>query len=199
MLNVAMSNFKHEEWSDKAQQKQTGLDQTNEALTTVVQDAREAVQTARMSIQELPFDQLMKETTGGLKCAAEGIGDFAKKVMVEITNMAPVQAEVAPIPEMPRQSTAIMVFEKATEVLVAGASDREWYQVTEQDWTSAQVEEAPVVVEPVVAGPVLIATPVVVKPVVAAPSDYVIKWSKKLFIVPIIFSGVETSKVMDRL
>ena len=119
--------------------------------------------------------------------------------MVEIKNMAPFQSVVAPIPEMPRQSTAIMVFEKATEVLVAVASDREWYQVTEQDWTSAQVEEAPVVVEPVVAGPVLIATPVVVEPVVAAPSDYVIKWSIKLFMVPIIFSGVETSKVMDRL
>ena len=72
-LNVAMRKVKHERWADKEQQTvQTGLDQTNEALKMVVQDAREAVQAARMSIQELPFDRLMKETTEGLKCAAQG-------------------------------------------------------------------------------------------------------------------------------
>ena len=75
-LNVAMSKVKHEEWNDKAQQ--TVLYQTNEALKTAVQDAREAVQAARMRIQELPFEQLMKEMTEGLKCAAEVIGEFAK-------------------------------------------------------------------------------------------------------------------------
>uniref|UniRef100_M4B1V0 Uncharacterized protein n=1 Tax=Hyaloperonospora arabidopsidis (strain Emoy2) TaxID=559515 RepID=M4B1V0_HYAAE len=39
----------------------------------------EAVQAARMSIQGLPFDQLMKETTKGLKCAAKGIGEFSRR------------------------------------------------------------------------------------------------------------------------
>uniref|UniRef100_M4BF71 Uncharacterized protein n=1 Tax=Hyaloperonospora arabidopsidis (strain Emoy2) TaxID=559515 RepID=M4BF71_HYAAE len=78
-----MRKVKHEEWDDKAQQ--TVLDQTNEALKTAVQDAREAVQAARMRIQELPFEQLMKEMTEGLKCAAEGIGEFAKEMVVEIT------------------------------------------------------------------------------------------------------------------
>ena len=68
-LNVAMSKIKHEEWADKAHQTvQAGLDQMKEALKTAVQDAREAVQAARMSIQELSFDRLVKETTEGLKC-----------------------------------------------------------------------------------------------------------------------------------
>ena len=52
-MNVAMIKVKHEEWDDKAQQTvRTGLDQTNEALKTVVQDAQKAVQAAHMSIQE---------------------------------------------------------------------------------------------------------------------------------------------------
>ena len=80
--------------------------------------------------------------------------EFAKEVVVETTNMAPVQAEVAPIPETPRQSTATVVVEGATEAPVATASDSEWEQVTEQDRTSA-----PVVVEPVAAGPVVVAAP----------------------------------------
>ena len=121
-----MSKVEHEEWVDKAQQTaQTGLDQTNEALKTVVQDAREASEAARMIIQELPFDQIMKETTKGLKCAAEGIGEFGKEVMVEIKNMAPVQADVEPIPETPRQSTATVVVEEATEAQMEAASGGE--------------------------------------------------------------------------
>ena len=81
-LNVTMSKVKHEEWDDKAQQ--TGLGQTNEVLKTAVQDAREALQAARMSIQGLPFNQIMKKTTEGMKCAAEGFGEFSKEVVVEI-------------------------------------------------------------------------------------------------------------------
>uniref|UniRef100_A0AAV1TAZ0 Uncharacterized protein n=1 Tax=Peronospora matthiolae TaxID=2874970 RepID=A0AAV1TAZ0_9STRA len=82
-----MSKAKREEWVYKAQ---TGLDQKNEALETVVQESREAVQAARMSIQKLPFDHLLKETTEGLKCAVVGIGEFAKEVVVENKNMARV-------------------------------------------------------------------------------------------------------------
>ena len=54
-----MSKLEHEEWVDKAQQTaQTGLDQMNEALNTVAQDAREASKAARMTIQELPLTSL---------------------------------------------------------------------------------------------------------------------------------------------
>ena len=62
-------------------------------------------------------------------------------MVVEIKNMAPVQAEVTPIPETPRQSTATVVVEEATEAPVAATSDSEWEQVTEQDRTSDPVEE----------------------------------------------------------
>ena len=52
--------------------------------------------------------------------------EFAKEVVVETTNMAPVQAEVAPIPETPRQSTATVVVEEATKAPEVAASDSEW-------------------------------------------------------------------------
>uniref|UniRef100_A0AAV1UD18 Uncharacterized protein n=1 Tax=Peronospora matthiolae TaxID=2874970 RepID=A0AAV1UD18_9STRA len=39
----------------------------------------------------------MKETTEGLKCAAEVIGDFAKEVVVEMQSMAPVEVKVPSI------------------------------------------------------------------------------------------------------
>merc|ERR1712137_1369825 len=83
-LNVAMEKVKHEQWAEKAQ---TGLSQTNEALKIVAHDARESLHAARQSIQEIPFDQLMKETTDGIKCAAEGISEFAKEVVGEIKNL----------------------------------------------------------------------------------------------------------------
>ncbi|CAI5733063.1 unnamed protein product [Hyaloperonospora brassicae] len=185
-LNVAMDKVKHEEWADKAQQTaQTGLDQTNEALKAVVHDARETLHAARLSLQEIPFDQLMKETTDGLKCAAEGIGEFAKEVVDELKNMkvAPAQAEVAPVPEAP-QPTAETVAVESVDAPAAVASDSEWEQVTEQDQTSVAVEEIPVVVEP---------------PVTTAPTEDEIKWSEELFMVRNIFPGVETSAVVSRL
>ena len=56
-----------------------------------------------------------------------------------------------------------------------------------------------VVARPVVIAAPVVAAPVVVEPVVAAPSKDDINWSKKLFMVRNIFSGVETSEVVDRL
>ena len=51
--------------------------------------------------------------------------EFAKEVVVETTNMAPVQAEVAPSPETPRQLMATVVLGEAIEAPVAAASDSE--------------------------------------------------------------------------
>ncbi|KAF1772843.1 hypothetical protein GQ600_7255 [Phytophthora cactorum] len=94
-LNVAMEKVKHEH-------------HTNEALKTVAHDARESLNAARQSIQEIPFDQLVKETTEGIKCAAEGISEFAKEVVGEIKNMKmpPAHTEVAPAPEVQQQTEA---------------------------------------------------------------------------------------------
>ncbi|KAG6612699.1 Ubiquitin system component Cue [Phytophthora cinnamomi] len=192
-LNVAMEKVKHEQWAEKAQQTaQTGLSHTNEALKTVAHDARESLHAARQSIQDIPFDQLMKETTEGIKCAAEGISEFAKEVVGEIKNMkmpAAAQTEVAPAPEAQQAeavAVAVPVEEPAVDAPVAATSDSEWEQVTEQEQTpaAAVVEETPVVVE----------TP-------AAPvvTEEELKWSAELSMVRDIFPGVETAVVIDRL
>ena len=194
-LNVAMEKVKQEQWAEKAQQTaQTGLDQTSETLKTVAHDARESFHAARLSIQEIPFDQLMKETTEGIKCAAEGISEFAKEVAGEIKNikMPPLQTEVAPAPVSHQQQQtetevadepAECVVEPA-EVPVAASSDSEWEQVMEQqEQTPAPVEEVPVVVEP--AAPVL--------------TESEMKWSAELSMVRDIFPGVESTILIDRL
>ncbi|KAL4161740.1 hypothetical protein PRNP1_002292 [Phytophthora ramorum] len=190
-LNVAMEKVKHEQWAEKAQQTaQTGLNQTNEALKTVANDARESLSAAHQRIQEIPFDQLMKETTEGIKCAAEGISEFAKEVVHEIKNMKTpaAQTEVAPAPEVQQQTEAVVeAFEEPAEVPVVATSDSEWEQVTEQTPVAveipAEVEEAPVVVEP--------AAPVV--------TEEELKWSAELSMVRDIFPGVEAAIVIDRL
>ncbi|KAE9319568.1 hypothetical protein PF001_g5818 [Phytophthora fragariae] len=192
-LNMAMEKVKHEQWAEKAQQKaQTGLSQTNEALKTVAQDARESLHAARQSIQEIPFDQLMKETTEGIKCAAEGISEFAKEVVGEIKNMkmpAAAQTEVAPAPEVQQQTEAVAIavpVEGPAEVPVAATSDSEWEQVMEQEPTpvAAVVEETPVVVE---------------APAAPVVTEEELKWSAELSMVRDIFPGVETAVVIDRL
>ena len=108
--------------------------------------------------------------------------------------MEPVEAKVAPIPETLRKSTATVVVEEATEATVAAARDIEWEQVTEKDRATAPMEETPVVVEPMVDGPVVVAAPVVVEPVVAATSEDEIKWLEELFMVRNIFPAVKTSE-----
>ncbi|KAG2774995.1 hypothetical protein JG687_00004035 [Phytophthora cactorum] len=187
-LNVAMEKVKHEQWAEKAQQTaQTGLSHTNEALKTVAHDARESLNAARQSIQEIPFDQLVKETTEGIKCAAEGISEFAKEVVGEIKNMKmpPAHTEVAPAPEVQQQTEAEAVeTAEPAEVPVVATSDSEWEQVTEQEQVPVSVEETPVVVETP-------ATPVV--------TEEELKWSAEVSMVRDIFPGVETAIVIDRL
>jgi histone H3/H4 len=87
-LNAAMEKVKHEDWKGRAQ---SGVDYTNEALKNAAKDARESLHTARQSIQEIPFDQLLKETTDGIKVAAEGISVFAKEVVEEMKKEKLVQ------------------------------------------------------------------------------------------------------------
>ncbi|KAI9922894.1 hypothetical protein PsorP6_000322 [Peronosclerospora sorghi] len=193
-LNMALEKVKHEQWAEKAQQTaQTGLNQTNEALKTVAHDACESLHAARQSIQEIPFDQLLKETTEGIKCAAEGISDFAKDVVGEFKNMkSPLyQTDVTPALEVHQQTEAVIVEEPAVvveepaEVTVAATtcSDSEWEKVTEQAQPVAPVDEALVVVESVV----------------PAQTEEEIKWSAELSMVRDIFPGVETDAVIDRL
>uniref|UniRef100_A0AAV1T8T3 Uncharacterized protein n=1 Tax=Peronospora matthiolae TaxID=2874970 RepID=A0AAV1T8T3_9STRA len=135
----------------------------------------------------------MKETTDGLDCAAEDIGEFAKELVVSIRNMAPVEAEVAPISKTLRHLTDSVVVEEASEATVEAAIEKEWEHVIEKDLMSALVDETTVVAKPVVA------TPVVMEPVVAAPSMDEIKWSEELFMVRNIFQVMETFGAVDCL
>lgn len=87
-LNAAMEKVKHEDWKVRAQ---SGVEYTNEALKTAAKDARESLHSARQSIQEIPFEQLLKETTDGIKVAAEGISVFAKEIVDEMKKEKLVQ------------------------------------------------------------------------------------------------------------
>uniref|UniRef100_M4B6C7 CUE domain-containing protein n=1 Tax=Hyaloperonospora arabidopsidis (strain Emoy2) TaxID=559515 RepID=M4B6C7_HYAAE len=157
-------------------------EQTNETLKTVIQDAREALQATRMSIQELSFDQIIKKTTEGLKCAAEGIGEFAKEVVVKIKN----------IWHWSRRKWRL--FQR-----VHGSRRPLWLSRRRLKLQWRLKATAPVVVEPVVDGPVVVAALAVVEPVFAASSEDEIKWSEELFMVRNNFPGVETSEVVNRL
>jgi|UniRef100_K3X234 histone H3/H4 len=84
-LNAAMEKVKHEQWAQRAQSGvQTGVVYTNEALKTAAEEARKSLNQARQSIQEIPFDQMLKDTTEGIKAAADGISVFAKEVIEEM-------------------------------------------------------------------------------------------------------------------
>lgn len=195
-LNAAMEKVKHEQWAQRAAtQAQTGFDATKTVLHRAALDARESFVDARQSIQEIPFDQLLKETTEGIKSAAEGISVFAKEVVGEIKNFQyPAQAatvvpetEVTIEVEETNQVAPVEVAE-ATPVEVAqvsSGSDSEWEEVAEQApvEVAAPVEEAPVVVE-------------VVAPVV---SEEELKWAAEISLVRSIFPDVQAAQVIERL
>ncbi|TDH73592.1 hypothetical protein CCR75_000025 [Bremia lactucae] len=185
-LNVAMEHVKHEQWAEKAHQTaQTGLNQTNEALKIVAHDARESLNAARQSIQDIPLDQLLKETTEGIKCAAEGITEFAKEVVGEIKNIrVPLaKTEVAPASEG-QQETVVDDVEIPSVTPVAPPCDSEWEQVTEQENIHAIGNESVVVVE---------------NPLTPAVTEEELKWSTELMMVRDIFPGVEAADVIERL
>ncbi|KAJ0410704.1 hypothetical protein ATCC90586_008289 [Pythium insidiosum] len=150
--------------------------EARESFTAASKEARESLSAAGKTIQEMPFDQMLKETTDGLKAAAEGISSFAlelvdelKKIQIANTDAA---AAVAVQPEPPVAPTHVQVQEP------------EWEQVEE----AAPIEEAPVVV---------VAEPEVVE--VVAPSADELKWATQLAVVRDIFPGVATELVIDRL
>lgn len=87
-LTAAMEKVKHEDWKRRAH---SGVQYTNEALQTAAKDARESLHSAHQSLQEIPFDQMLKDTTESIKAAAEGISVFAKEVVAEAKKEKMVQ------------------------------------------------------------------------------------------------------------
>lgn len=77
-----------EQWAKQAQAGvQVGLDTTSEALTKAAQDARESLVAAKQSLQEIPFDQILKETGENLKVAVDQLQSFAHDVVGEMKKM----------------------------------------------------------------------------------------------------------------
>ncbi|TYZ61556.1 hypothetical protein PybrP1_010115 [[Pythium] brassicae (nom. inval.)] len=87
-LTAAMEKVKNEDWKRRAQ---SGVQFTSEAVQSAAKDARASLHLAQQSLQEIPFEQLLKDTTESLKAAAEGISVFAKEVVAEVKKEKVVQ------------------------------------------------------------------------------------------------------------
>jgi len=210
-LKATMEKVKHEQWAQRAQSgvEQTGeaiktgvehtgdvlnraakdaresLEQTGEVLTRASLVARESLTAAGKSIQDIPFEKVLKETGDNLKLAAENIGSFANDLVEEMRNHPAVA--VAPVTAAP---AAVPV--ETTVEQPAAPTEAEWEQVDEQtSQTSPSVEEAPVVV---VAEPEIVE--VVAAPVVSAEEQ---KWSAQITMINDIIPGVEARQLVDRL
>lgn len=77
-LDAAKENMKKEEWVQRAQ---SDAHVRNEVLKSAVADARESLQAACERIQEIPFDQMVKDASAGIQRAAESAAVMAKEVV----------------------------------------------------------------------------------------------------------------------
>ncbi|GLD92719.1 hypothetical protein PINS_up001298 [Pythium insidiosum] len=206
-LKVAVEKVKQEQWAQRAHagMEQTGdflgraakdaresiytaskdahetlcaaSKEARESLTVASQEARESLSAAGKTIQEIPFDQMLKETTEGLKVVAEGISSFALELVDELKKIHIANSETA----------AAVAVQPEPVAEPAQVQEPEWEQVEQQQ--AAPIEEAPVVV---------VAEPEVVE-VVTPPSAEELKWATQLALVRDIFPGVATEIVIDRL
>lgn len=180
-LNAAMDKVKHEEWAQKAQSTaQTGYEHTNEALRVAAKEARQSLHAARQSLNDIPFDQIVKDTTEGLKYAAEGISDFAKEVVGELKNY---HSSVAPAPSAAQAEEGVIA-DAVDIVAPAAGSDSEWEQVSEQ-------------------APAEVAVPVAEEVVVAEPAPAVseeeLKWASEIATIRDFLPEVDAARIIDRL
>ncbi|CCI43807.1 unnamed protein product [Albugo candida] len=77
-LNIAMDKVKNEEWAQKAH---NGVAHTRVAVKQVADGARESIIMARQNMQEISFDQVLKETAEGLSSVAESISSYAQDIV----------------------------------------------------------------------------------------------------------------------
>jgi len=208
-LKATMEKVKHEQWAQRAQTgvEQTGeaiktgvghtgevfnraakdaresLEQTGEVLTRASFVARESLTAAGKTIQDIPFDKVLKETGDNLKLAAENIGSFANELVEEMRKL-PVVTSGPIVPLTPMEPAVEQPMPTTT------TAEPEWEQVDEQAAT-ASVEEAPVVVaaEPEV-------VEVVATPVVSAEEQ---KWATQIAMIHDIIPGVDARQLIDRL
>lgn len=192
-LKATMEKVKQEQWSQRAEQTgevlnraatdaRESLVHTGEVLTRASFVARESLTAAGKTIQEIPFDKVLKETGDNLKLAAENIGSFANE-LVEEMNKLPVVPWSPVVPMTP----ADVAVEPTQSV---APTEAEWEQVDEQT-TAPSVEEAPVVV---VAEPEIVEVAVAL--VVSVEEQ---KWATQIAMIHDIIPGVDARQLIDRL
>nr|AAO00845.1 Unknown protein [Arabidopsis thaliana] len=215
-LKATMEKVKQEQWAQRAQSgvENTGeaiktgvghtgealsraakdaresLEQTGEVLSRVANDARESLCAAGKSIQEIPFDKVLKDTGDNLKAAAEHIGAFANEVVDELRKL-PATPIVPGVPTAPVAPADLSHPVEPTPAEVVQPAEPGWEQVEEQTQPASPVEETPVVV---------VAEPEIVEVVSApAPSADELKWAAQIATIRDIFPEVDVQHVIERL
>lgn len=146
----------------------------------------ESFDAVRQSFQEIPYEQVAKETTSGAKTAAEGFSSFAQGLVGQIKQLIPEKKQ-----EAEQKAPAPAPVAVPVQVVAAPVPP------------PAPVAPAvPVAVPAPVATPV--ATPVAVEASVApgvpvAFSESELKWADELSLVHNIFPNVSAVRVIDML
>jgi DNA polymerase III alpha subunit (gram-positive type) len=215
-LHAALEKVKTEEWTQRAQ---TGMEQTNEAFHRAARDARESFAAARETLQELPFDQVLKETTEGIKCAAEGLTSFAQEVVGELNKnfkdfsqcteetdkndqeqeeqeeQEQVPASVTPPPVIEPEPVAQIV-----ESLDASTESEEWEEISQQQQQQEQEElEVPIAVEVVQETIPIVVAPTEAPTLLSNNSKEELKWATELKMIRDIFPNFNISRTIEFL
>lgn len=204
-LQCAVEKVKKEEWARRAQD---GMEQTRGAVLNAAEGARDSFDAARQSFHEIPFEQVLKETTEGLKNVAQNIGSFAQDVVEEIKGMKIID----PV-EMDASDETTNQDEEATEEGSRSSNESEWEDIAASNVPVAtpavvevvaspctaeeQVPSMPSAIVEIQEAPMAISEAIIVaEPVV---SDEEKKWADQLALINDVLPGVETTRSITLL
>lgn len=172
---------------------QATVDKVKRDSVGIASDVHEAVSDAKKSIQELPVDQVLRDTTDGVKTASTGFSSFASGLVGEIKRFIPEKKPAAATSDAAAAPAAPVVSEPevAVPAPVAVAAP-----VPVEPTPVAEAEPAPVA-EPVVEE----AQPTAAAAAAAAVafSDAEVKWAEELSVVRNIVPDVDVARVIDML
>nr|CCA25615.1 conserved hypothetical protein [Albugo laibachii Nc14] len=127
-LNIAMDKVKSEEWAQKAH---TGVSHTRVAVKQVADGARESIIMARQNMQDISFEQVLKETADGLSSVAESISSYAQDIVGKTARAAEPEASEKPdevgsdkISVEKQESNDESDWEKVAEIPAEAAAER---------------------------------------------------------------------------
>jgi hypothetical protein len=165
---------------------QATVDRVKRDGAGVAVDVQEAVADAARAVQDLPVDQVVRDTTDGVKAASTGFSSFASGLVGEIKRFIPDKKPAATqdAPAAPVVAEPEVVVPAPVAVAVAVAAP-------------APVEPTPVVAE-VEAAPVAEQVEAVAQSAVAF-SDAEVKWAEELSVVRNIVPDVDVARVIDML